>query len=293
MGYIHDFAVLNFISGSMASLSDLPLELLLEIGFLLDIWDDIYSFTAVFRTLRKFMHYAKYARKIFERTRSESPKRKRGGYYQHDSSRKIVNVGDDRVRYYRNPWYDDRTLELWKVHYAWIDYGAKFWKGEQTSLTWIFKPYGDNFDGKKYSPTASAHLKVYGAYNHEVKHISVIEICAAFRQDNSADCRVPMQNWLQEKVKRRFDNLFTRMIFAEMTHPKLKYEDYGDVGALISPERLCKRYIEFGPYGMCYQKKCYPWLNESDPEIQKNIRGKMKRKHCYGEVIDVRDFLDA
>ena len=281
----------------MASLDSLPLELILKIGFLLISWDDIHCFSCVFRTLRKMMDYAKYARESFERSMAIDYEANMWIYTTHgrwrfkgDVSKRIVYVGDDRIRCYRNPWFDDRTVELWRTTYSWVDYSARFWLNEETSLTWIYLPYGSNFNGKEYTPTVHTHLKI-SITSVPTRHISVIEICAAFRQDNVMDKRVPMQNWLQEKVKKRYDNLYARMLFKEMTAPKLKYKDYGKLGYNKNPELHCKRYIRF-ENGMCYQKKCYPWVNEPDPVIRRNIRGKMKRKHCYGEVIDVRDFLD-
>ena len=126
----------------------------------------------------------------------------------HDLRRRILNIGDDRVRFYTNPFFDDAVIELWRVNYTYnIDYKAAFWENEQTSLTWAFKPYGDHFNGRMYTPTESVHLKSNGPGKMK-RHISVIEICAAFHQRNVKDKRVPMSSWLEDQVKKRYDNLF-------------------------------------------------------------------------------------
>ena len=52
-----------------------------------------------------------------------------------------MNVADDGIRIYANPWYDDRVIELWKITYTWIDCRAKCYENEHTSLTWIYLPW--------------------------------------------------------------------------------------------------------------------------------------------------------
>ena len=261
---------------------------------MLKVWEDIYSWSSIFRMLRKFMDYAVYARKKFEEHRSfrsldwlpdwdhawskctcASRCQCCIMYREWFASRKLLKVGDDRVRYYRNPMYDDRTVELWTVKYSWVDYSAKFWENEETSLTWVYKPYGSGFDGKRYAVTRDAHKKD-SPCGHSIDHISVIEICAAFHQDNPNDCRVPMQNWLQEKVKKRYDNLYARMLFKEMANPKLRE---------CGTRHLYRK-------GMYYKSNCFPWLTEMSQEMQQVVRGKIKRKHYFSETIDVRDFLE-
>ena len=152
----------------MVLITDLPMEIILKIAYLLDMWNDIHCFSSVIRILRKFRDYAVYARMIFEIEREnnslwwETAKTGRWGV-RHTIPRcihsRIMNIGDDRIRTYANPNYDDRVIELWRVEYTWVDYRAKFYIGEQTSLTWIHLPYGGIFDGFQYYPTADIHIK--------------------------------------------------------------------------------------------------------------------------------------
>ena len=285
----------------MASMMDLPLELLLKIGFYMDNWADVHNFTAVVRVLRKCMPYAKYARKLFEDERviverfHECLGNQQGCYI----SRRILPIGDDRVRCYRNPYYDDRVVELWRVRFSWIDYGCKFYEGEISSLTWIYMPYGENFDGREFSPSLECHVKM--SYTGDIfRHLCVVEILAAFRQDNPQDTRVPMQNWIQRKNKKIYDNLFARMMFKEMINPKIKAEDYnvGRTNYWVESFGGYKKYCDQAKKtrirgeGWYYNKHCYPWLNEFREEVMINIRGKMKRKHYFGDIIDVNDFLE-
>ena len=116
--------------------------------------------------------------------------------------------------------------------------------------------------------------------------ISVIEICTAFRQDNLNDRRVPMQSWWQEKVKKRYDNLYARMLFKEMANPKLLPENVLDNTECRKLTNVCKtRNVRD------YRSSCYPWLTVMRPGIQRIVRGKMKRKHYCSQNIDGRDFL--
>ena len=270
------------------SLANLPLELILKIAYNLDKWDDIHCFSCVFRDLRKLMDYAKYARQKFVEER-ERPKYLKGWAWSSSKKNiqsKIINVGDDRVRMYANPWYDDRVTEKWRCRYSWVDYKARFYEGETTSLTWIFQPYGGNFDGVRYS-VGDIHHKYSDPFKIPMHprnqwlgrlpvrlHLSVVEICAAFRQDRPKDRRVPMSSWLEEKVKRRYDNLYTRMVFKEM----------GQCAARTSVCRDVDRH---------YLKRCFPYINVYecvDEDVVRNKRRKMDKKHYFGEI-DVRDFL--
>ena len=104
-----------------------------------------------------------------------------------------------------------------------------------------------------------------------------------------------MDNWTKRKHKKRYDNLYARMIFKEMINPKITLEDY-NVGKWEG--RRMKLFCEKHSFrdgwdrGMYYYKHCFPWVNEFEERVQRNVRGKMKRKYYYGEGIDVRDFLE-
>ena len=289
----------------MALLEQLPLELKLKIGYMLDTWETIHSYTSVVWILRKCLDYAKFARKYYEKERfefdqmeakidAEIDRRFRAELTAMDISRRLIPIGDDRIRYYRNPLFDDRTVELWRVSAPWIDYECRFYEEEITDLTWIYLPYGQNFNGKEFKPTIESHIKLANM-GRDMRHISVVEIMAAFRQNNIKDTRIKMKNWIQRKNKKRYDNLFARMIFKEMIKPKMTDKDY-NLGEWEG--HGLKAYCEQASFrihwdkGIFYQRQCYPWINEFDERIQQNVRGRMKRKYHFGEEIDIRDFLE-
>ena len=81
----------------------------------------------MFRLLREFQDYDVYAWGKFEEERDRSK----------FSDEWTANVGSYNVgcRERTKTIHDDRGIELWKTRYTWIDYRAKFYENELTSLT--------------------------------------------------------------------------------------------------------------------------------------------------------------
>ena len=84
-----------------------------------------------------------------------------------------------------------------------------------------------------------------------------------------------------------------------MINPKIKAEDYivGRTNYWVESFGGYKKYCDQGKKRLrgeawYYNKHCYPWLNEFREKVLINIRGKMKRKHYFGDIIDVNDFLE-
>ena len=72
------------------------------------------------------------------------------------------------------------------MRFSWIGYGCRFFEGEILSIMWVYMPYGENFDGREFTPSLECYVKMSNAKS-EFRHLSVVEILVAFRQDNPKD----------------------------------------------------------------------------------------------------------
>ena len=128
----------------------IPDELIIQIGYMLPTWNDIWSYTMVFKKLRKDERYARFARTHFEVSRS-------------CNERFGVRWGDERCRHTDrivNPdEFEHQYSEHWLVEHMWIDYNCDFRSEEYSETQWCYLPYGatylngdgvTNIDGVEY-----------------------------------------------------------------------------------------------------------------------------------------------
>ena len=122
----------------------LPKEMIFKIAFMMENWDDIWSFSMVYKFLRKDMGFARFARTIFNKATCCT----------HTFS---VKWCDDRCRHWdifihTNPDFQDCVdlTEHWLVNHPWIDYNCDPSTNEFSPNQWIYFPYGrsyNNVDG--------------------------------------------------------------------------------------------------------------------------------------------------
>ena len=199
------------------------------------------------------------------------------GRIQHDYDTNIIEMGDDRIIVYANPRRSIHTVELWRTKYSWIDYKCDFEKGELTDLSWVYLPYGSNFTGTEYIPTENSHFK-FGTYHNFVKrqHLSYAEVIAALRKTWIHDKKIKMPTWIEQKIKIKYDNLYTKMMIKEMSP---------------QPKVLSEKCVHHESH---FLRRCYPFMNGFglDHQVVKNKRGFLKKHLCNMHVpLNVNDFL--
>lgn len=169
-------------------MSVLPFEILVYIGFYLEDWNDIWSYSTVFKALRKHKGYAVFARSRFLKSLNYCT-------YKSYSDHHFFKFGDDRCRHQTK---DGVLFEHWKCEHPWIDYTADFQKREITINTWCYMPYGISF----LSDSCSTQL--CGCYVCKRK-IVVERLC-----HKSCFSRLPTLR--ENSIKEKYDNSIKSMI---------------------------------------------------------------------------------
>lgn len=164
-------------------MAHIPREIIIHIGLMLKTWNDIWSYTMVFRFLRKDINFARFARKKFEMFRC-----------WHTFG---VKWADDRCRHWdlfacgnSDDPYD--CAEHWLVNHTWIDYNCDPSVGETSENQWCFLPYGKSYNN------------IEGVTSGEILDPWIIEI------EIEGITKLPTSR--QNMIKEIYDNEYIRLL---------------------------------------------------------------------------------
>ena len=159
-------------------ITDLPLELLLQIGWKLDKWEEIYGFTSVCRQLRKHLKYAEYAREKFKHHRD----------------------GHTTTRIHNRYRWRHVKMDLSSI-WIYLPYGDNFNGKEYVLKLRMSRRQLEHGYRQGY-------WRLYYVLNQKED-----DICTAFRDCSS---KLKMYSVVEEAVKGRYDELFSEAVFKEM-----------------------------------------------------------------------------